>query len=67
VQQFKDKKEQRLSDLGVTVGEPDGPHEDTDEKAAMLPRSSSSKYIHEKDHDDAADVMVEAEEDTVIY
>jgi hypothetical protein len=76
-EQFGRQKEQRLRDLGVTVGEPE-PHKDAnsrtvdDPQASPSPPSSSKQPVHdkashhEKDHDDA-DVMVEAEEDTVIY
>lgn len=82
VEQFKRRKEQRLRELGVTVGEPE-PSEDTNNRAPdkSRPQSSSTKSArptsshekthekanHDKDHDDPGYVMVEAEEDTVIY
>ncbi|OIW33612.1 hypothetical protein CONLIGDRAFT_628522 [Coniochaeta ligniaria NRRL 30616] len=82
-QQFKHRKEQRLKELGVTVGEPE-PSEDANSRALDHPRPQSSlstksapvisshektheKAHHDKDHDDPGYVMVEAEEDTVIY
>ncbi|KAH8909827.1 hypothetical protein BR93DRAFT_924833 [Coniochaeta sp. PMI_546] len=82
VEQFKRRKEKRLRELGVTVGEPE-PSEDTNSRAPdkSRPQSSSTKSArptsshekthekanHDKDHDDPGYVMVEAEEDTVIY
>lgn len=58
----KSPKEQGLHDLGATVGEL-APHQDANNGAP----ASSSKLSQDKDHDEHGDVMVEAEEDTVIY
>ncbi|KAL1866826.1 hypothetical protein VTK73DRAFT_4475 [Phialemonium thermophilum] len=62
-QDFARQKEQRLRHLGVTVGEP-ASCEDTNNRDNDAPTCKTS---HEKDHDETGDVMVEAEEDTVIY
>lgn len=68
---FRRRKEQRLKALGAsqpsskpesTVGEPASLRDANDHDPAPVP-----KVTHEKDHDENGDVMVEAEEDTVIY
>lgn len=66
-QDFKLGGEQRLKDLGATVGEA-VPCGDANNRAPAQSSSSSNKTgSHDKDHDEPGDVMVEAEEDTVIY
>lgn len=75
VQRFKRRKEARLKDLGVEfppessdmVGDPVDDRSN-DAQAGTIdhrPVAQPPKIGHEKDHDE--DVMVEAEEDTVIY
>lgn len=84
LEDFKQRKAQRLRELGVKVGEPE-PSEDTNSRSLDRPRPQYSstreeashekthekvtheRANHDKDHDDSGYVMVEAEEDTVIY
>lgn len=75
VQRFKRRKEARLKDLGVElplelsdmVGDPvdDRSNDAQAGTTDHLPVAQPPKIGLEKDHDE--DVMVEAEEDTVIY
>lgn len=74
VERFKRRKEARLKDLGVDVtpessdmvGDPiDDRSNDTQAGSTNRPVAQPLKVSHDKDHDE--DVMVEAEEDTVIY
>ncbi|KAI0603213.1 pinin/SDK/memA/ protein conserved region-domain-containing protein [Biscogniauxia sp. FL1348] len=82
VLEFKQQKEQRLRSLGVavkpptpeakeTVGRPDNiepptniSHSDSTNRA---PSHNINKVGHEKESDRADDVMIEEDEDTVIY
>ncbi|KAL2024395.1 hypothetical protein VTK56DRAFT_8206 [Thermocarpiscus australiensis] len=97
--EFRERKEQRLKELGVsppprspspspqrengqqaepqpepqpqpkddaTVGEPKPPPQDTNPDAAALP-PPKSRNVHDKDHDENGDEMMQDAEDTVIY
>ncbi|KAI0013989.1 pinin/SDK/memA/ protein conserved region-domain-containing protein [Xylariaceae sp. FL0662B] len=81
VHDFKRRKEQKLKVLGIAVTPPlPEPKEtvgkaDDDERPTDLPKSNSTNRTpshtrqagHEKESDRADDVMIEEDEDTVIY
>jgi hypothetical protein len=78
--QFQRQRRERLKKLGVPVDEAAHPSEDLDSRDAAPPPAanpsdsqpaednpSPKEPGHENHHDDAGYVMVENEEDTVIY
>ena len=76
-EQFRRQKGEKLKELGVKLDAPDTAEDAHRRAPDHEPLSVTSKAIpdqasheetnHEKDHDDAGYVMVEGEEDTVIY
>ncbi|KAJ9131166.1 hypothetical protein NKR23_g11825 [Pleurostoma richardsiae] len=78
IQRFKRRKEQRLKELGAyqpsnsddMVGDPieEGSNAAKSESTNPEPAPPlKQQHAHDRDHDENGDVIVEAEEDTVIY
>lgn len=73
---FRLEKYRRLRDLGVpqqapadepVVGEPVSEPSNLSPAAETGQQRPSTAHGHERDHDESRDIMVETEEDTVIY